>query len=83
MRGKEKWVIKLPWLQPLRNLFERSHLLIEAIACGQRDSIIHATVGKLKCCPFDMMQHFRISSLTWTCLSLLQWEWSCLCVYGH
>ena len=44
----------------VRKPMEISHLLIEAIACGQRDSIIHATIGKLRCCPLDMMQHFRI-----------------------
>jgi len=34
--------LKLPQLQPL----ERSHLLMEAVACGRRDSLIHASVGK-------------------------------------
>ena len=40
--GEKQSVIKLPRFRPL----ERVHLLIQAIACGRRYSIIHATVCK-------------------------------------
>ena len=37
-------VIKLPRLQP----WETVYLLIEGVACGQRDSIIHASVDRVQ-----------------------------------
>ena len=39
---EEQWAIKLPRLRPL----ERIHLLLEIVECRQRDSILHASVGK-------------------------------------